>query len=167
VRHAFQIGWSALCVDQGPDQLMRNWSDRDYWMARNLLDQWPRACPAAGVIAICGNLHARLRPVELPFERFWHLGDRLWPSFAGWLQLERPELRVHSVLVAFAGGSAYFNGAIHKIGPVRPPGSQPRLRAPLPEYTLELELPEATPATFLTPPSPWRASPLERVIDQA
>lgn len=148
VRQALGTGdtWQVLCFDQGPDQLFTRWEERDEWMARNLLAQRDRHCPGGKVVAICGNLHARVAP-----GRF---GRRYWPSLAGWLRQFQPQLAVHSVKVIFHTG-AFFNMGVRRILPRFLPWNAPaRIRAPKRRgYTLELQLPRATPATFLSPPT--------------
>jgi len=160
VRASVAAGWQVLCIDQGPDQPMVRWADRDHWMARNLWTQWQQLCPTGKVVGICGNLHARVRPDSgsgYPpvralgwLQRLRRTRDELGPSLAGWVQQEYPEVAVHSIMVTFQTGSAFFNGRVQRLGPFRvgrvDSGSDRR-------YSLVIRLPKATPATFLAPPS--------------
>lgn len=145
---ALRRGWQVLCFDQGPDQPALTWQERDGFMARNLDEQYAASGTGGRVVAVCGNLHARITDASGGVGPFW-------PSFAAQLQERHPERRVGAVAVVFHGG-AYYN---YGVRPVRPPsvplgGGGPELRASgWLGHTLELHLPEATPATFLSPPS--------------
>jgi hypothetical protein len=149
--HQFKL----LCFDQGPDQPGQQWSDRDRWMATNLLEQWASVCDGARVVGICGSLHARLAP-EHGMGRLVRKavsgGDELWPSLAGWVRQFQPALSVAAVDVRFAAGG-FFNMGERTIYPRPGAPAEPWLRGGQPRYTLELWLPRATPATFLAPPS--------------
>jgi hypothetical protein len=155
VRNARGLGLEVLCFDQTVEQPMQAWSDRDRWMAYNLLDQWGLVCGGQRVVAVCGSLHARLVPEEglgRVLRKAVSGGQQLWPSLAGWIRQQQPALVASAVDVRFGGG-AYFNMGERSI--YSRPGSQLQARvAPAePAFTLALWLPRATPATFLTEPA--------------
>ncbi len=148
-------GFELLCFDQGPGQIAHDWAARDQWMAANLLDQWRRFCVGERVVAICGSLHARLRPdqgVGRWLRKAASGGQTLWPSLAGWLREREPTLALATIDVRFAAG-AYFNMGERTI--YARPGSRAEawIEPGTPASTLELWLPRATPATFRAPPT--------------
>jgi hypothetical protein len=155
VQQAATGGWQVLCVDQAARQVMQHWADRDDWMAYNLLEQWAALCDGRRVAAVCGSLHARLAPAE-GLGRFLRKaissGDERWPSFAAAVHQRQPALAIGAINVRFAAG-AYVNMGQRTIFP-RPGASAavPWVRSAEPAYTLELWLPRANPATFLTNP---------------
>jgi hypothetical protein len=79
-------------------------------------------------------------------------GDERWPSFAAAVHQRQPALAIGAINVRFAAG-AYVNMGQRTIFP-RPGASAavPWVRSAEPAYTLELWLPRANPATFLTNP---------------
>jgi hypothetical protein len=158
-----QNDWHLLCFDQSPDQVVMQWASRDRWMAQNLAEQmrwadrddlmaqnlteqWQHLCPTAKIVGICGSLHSRLsrQDVTTPY----------WPSFAHQLQLLHPDKTICTIKIRFQTG-AYFNMKLrhlHRFGwdwfhPLR----KTTLRSSR-DHSLELLLPRATPATFLTAP---------------
>lgn len=155
VRQAATLGWQVLCFDRAADQPVRRWADRDAWMAHNLLEQWATLCNGRRVAAICGSLHARLAPAQ-GVGRLWRKaiakGEDLWPSFAAAVHARQPALAVGAVDVRFAAGT-YVNMGERMIYPrPGPHAAEPWFRGAHPSYTLELWLPRANPATFLTNP---------------
>jgi hypothetical protein len=136
--------WHLLCFDQSPDQPMKQWTERDGWMAHNLREQWHRLCPTAKIVGICGNLHSRL---SLPPNR----DTTYWPSFAHQLH---PDRTVRTVKVRFQTG-AYFNMKRRRLGRSGW-GLLPFLRkgalGQSVDHSFELLLPIASPATFLASP---------------
>jgi hypothetical protein len=154
---AAAAGWRLLCFDNGPDQLMRVWADRDHFMAQNLAAQWTALCPETKIVAICGNLHART--VEtLPLaarQAMDRQGERWWPSFANWAEQGDPGKIVRSVNVVFHAGEMFNMGVRSLQG--RTPLGEPEL-GPAAEsgHSLSLHLPRGTAATFLQPPYDWR-----------
>jgi hypothetical protein len=153
VKQAAAVDWQVLCFDQASDQPMQRWADRDAWMAYNLLEQWAALCNGRRVAAICGSLHARLAPeqgVSRLLSKAISGGTEHWPSFAAAVRQRQPALTVGAIKVRFASG-AYVNMGERTIFPR--PGAQtaePWVRGGEPAYTLELCLPRANPATFLT-----------------
>jgi hypothetical protein len=139
--------WHLLCFDQGHDQPMNQWADRDGWMAHNLREQWHHLCPQAKIVGICGNLHSRL---SLPPNR----DVTYWPSFAHQLQHLSPDRTVRTVKVRFQTGS-YFNLKRRRLGRfgwgLLPLPRKVAIRQSV-DHSLELILPIASPATFLAAP---------------
>lgn len=146
VRTALLKGWHVLCFDQGAEQPGREWRERDAWMARNLGEQHRASCSGGRVLAISGDLHSRITDTADGTSEFW-------PSFAAYLQDQHPDKRVASVAIVFHGG-AYYN---MEVRPVRaqlvPISGIPEIRkSDWRGHTIELHLPHATPATFLSTP---------------
>jgi hypothetical protein len=154
-RVAGGLGLPVLCVDHTTNQPIRRWAERDQRMARNLLEQWAAACAGRRVVGICGGLHARLAP-ETGVGRLVRQaiggGGPLWPSMAGWVRQFQPTLNVGAVQVRFESGE-FFNLGVRSIYPRPGSRSEAWLRAAEPAYSLELWLPRATPATFLSDPT--------------
>jgi hypothetical protein len=154
-KSARALGLELLCFDQTAEQPTHVWSDRDRWMAYNLLDEWTQACDGTRVVAMCGSMHARLVPeagLGRALRKAVSGGQQMWPSLAGWIRQQQPALVANAVDVRFGGG-AYFNMGERSI--YSRPGSQTHARvSPAePAYTLALWLPRATPATFLIEPA--------------
>ena len=139
--------WHLLCFDQGYDQPMNQWADRDGWMARNLTEQWQRQCPEAKIVGICGNLHSR---VHMPLNS----DATYWPSFVHQFQHLHPDRTVRTVKVRFQMG-AYFNMKRRHLRPfgwgLLPLPKKATMRQSV-DHSFDLLLPRATPATFLAPP---------------
>jgi hypothetical protein len=155
IRTARALGLDLLCFDQSPDQPAQSWSERDQWMARNLLEAWSAGASGHRVVGICGSLHARLAPdqgVGRLLRKAVSGGQQLWPSLAGWMRQLQPMLAVGSVDVRFATGE-FCNMGVRTI--YARPGSRSEawIRNAAPAYSLELWLPRATVASFLTPPA--------------
>ena len=74
--------WKLICFDVTSIKAGYSWDMRDRQMARNLVSQRQKLCPNGKVIAICGNLHARLANHTTP-DNWLH---SFWPSFAAVLQ---------------------------------------------------------------------------------
>ncbi len=120
---------------------------RDKTMASNLCDQYQQQKTKAKVLAICGNFHARTANHESDA-----LIKRLWPSFAAALKSQKPNWQLGSVnIVPHRGG--YFNGG--QVHPINGHAIEQVEFKRLEEgaWNFQLELPVATPATFLKPPS--------------
>ena len=118
----------------------------DAAMALNLLREATSLKATGKILAICGNIHARLgNDQRVP------MLAQLWPSFAARLKEGRPAWRVSSVNVEFHGG-AYFNEdkvqAFHERH-LEQPVVRPATMTGW--YDVDLCLPRATPATFLSP----------------
>lgn len=151
-RAAAHKGWQVLCFDQDwQRQPTHSWSERDRYMAENLLALRAEHCPGGKIAAVCGNMHSRLEPPAA--------GSPYWPSCAGWLRQLAPELTVASAAVVFHSGVFYNMG----VRPIRQPGAPPAGPEVRPGdgrgHTLALHLPVASAATFLAPPrregAPW------------
>jgi hypothetical protein len=130
------------------DQVIAISKFRDATMAINFAHQRQQVAPHSKVLAICGNLHARTaRSTTSKTE--W---SQFWPSFAAALQGDHPSWRVRSLNIRPQQGG-YFNG-----GNVNTFKGTPRddvlLRlTPDAEWNANLDLPLATPATFLAIPN--------------
>ncbi len=127
---------------------------RDAAMASNLANQRQRLAPPGKCLVICGNLHARTAnhaPTDSPL-------SALWPSFAAVLQRDHAAWRVSSVDIRFHGGG-YFNGG--KVNAIKGPSLDKAALRPVHDgdWKFELDLPHATPATFLAPPVDDRPPP--------
>jgi hypothetical protein len=152
---ASQYDWHLLCFDQGADQAVMRWADRDGWMAHNLAEQWQLLCPTAKIVGICGNLHSRL---TLPSEP--DATTPYWPSFARQLHLLHPEKTICTIKIRFQTG-AYFNMKQRHLRRFGWDWLHPLRKTVLREsrdHSWELLLPRATPATFLTAPRQWSTS---------
>jgi hypothetical protein len=131
---------SQLTADDG----IASWRKRDAAMASNLLRETRSLKATKKILAICGNLHARVtNDTKEP------MLAKLWPSLAGNLKQGQPAWRVSSVNITFCSG-AFFNG-----GQVQTINGQPLEHAVVrsagqTEWNLELSLPKASPATFLS-----------------
>jgi hypothetical protein len=122
------------------------WRERDAAMASNLLREARSLKPAGKILAICGNIHARLTNDQQE-----PMLSQLWPSFAARLKQGQPAWRVSSVNIDFHGGAFFNEGKVQTFterpleqAVVRPAGQAGG-------WTLELGLPRATPATFVSP----------------
>ncbi len=152
---AHALGLQLLCFDQSFDQPSNTWAGRDEIMARNLLEAWTTHCGSQRVVGICGSLHARLaaeRGVGGLLRQAVSGGERMWPSLAGWIGQLQPALALGSVYVRFASGE-FFNMGVRTIFPRPGTPTEAWVRPAAPTYSLELWLPRATVATFLTPPA--------------
>lgn len=173
--------WRLICFDESSEMPgeataaedpIADWQRRDAKMAANLMAERSRLAPRSKVLAICGNVHARtLKPVLAQKNTDKQAEDvfgKLWPSFGGRLRSEIVGRQVRSINVAPHSGGHFgmtesddgkTSVGIQKIGgrkideaEVQPLDKQP--------WDWELNLPRATPATFLTPPkNPVDAEP--------
>ncbi len=144
---------------------------RDAAMASNLADQRAKLAADARVLAICGNLHAMISnhsaagglgiPPDSPFQK-------LWPSFAAALQIGHLTWRVRSInIVPHSGG--YFATMSEGDGPSKTGVYTIRGMRQLDEaeahrldddhWSWVLDLPHATPVTFLAEPVDVESSP--------
>lgn len=145
VRAAAGRGWGLACFDVGAGQAAHSWQERDALMARNLLDLRREGGLAGRVLALCGNLHARIR--QPPPEGFL---THLWPSFAAVLQGLLPDGRVDALDVIMHGGTFFNQEQVQEFFDDPIPEAQYRQ----PEgclYSAQLHLPRGTVATFLWP----------------
>lgn len=155
--------WQLICFDESLEglgtgelppqvpteaELIRLSVKRDTAMASNLCDQYQQQNTKAKVLAICGNLHARTANHAPPNEFL----TKLWPSFAAALKSKKPNWHVSSVnVVPHRGG--YFNaGKVNRINnqAIEQVTFQ-RLKEG--DWNFQLDLPVATPATFVKAPS--------------
>jgi hypothetical protein len=132
---------SELAVD---DEMFALWRERDATMAANVLRETKSLKPTEKILAICGNLHARVTKDEHD-----PLLSKLWPSFAAMLKQGRPAWRVNSINIEYYSGGYFNEGKVQSIrkrplehAVVRSEGQS--------GCSLELSLPVATPATFLS-----------------
>jgi len=146
IQQAVVRGWQLLCFDRAKHQPTEGWAERDASMARNLLEQWKWLCPGKKLLGACGNLHSRLAPLPGEMARFW-------PSCAHMVRQLRPEARVGSAIVCFHSGEFFNQGKVmgfFDLGPLS--GAEVR-GGKESQHSLELHLPRATVATFLSPPN--------------
>ncbi|HWB13258.1 MAG TPA: hypothetical protein VG826_28790 [Pirellulales bacterium] len=181
------FGWRLICFDEsweGPGEApvakepaaedpVAAWMQRDAKMAANLVAERSRLAPGIKVLAICGNFHARtLKPTPAENGSENQADDqvsKLWPSFAARLRSDLTDRRVSSVNVMPHSGGYFAMTATDdgktSVG-VQTIRGTPRFQEaqahPLENqwWDWELDLPRATPATFLTPPKdPFATEP--------
>jgi hypothetical protein len=128
---------------------------RDKLMAEHFADQNERFAHGAKTLAICGNLHARTANRRGANSRF----AAFWPSLAAELRSNHPTWRIRSVNVVPYRGAYFNNGKVNQITP-RPLDEAVLRATPDGDWDYELDLPLATPATFLATPdnAAWMAS---------
>jgi hypothetical protein len=116
-------------------------------IASNLANQRQHLAPQGKCLVNCGNLHARTANHATSDGPL----SALWPSFAAVLKRDHTAWQVSSVNIRFYGGG-YFNGG--KVRAIKAPLlDRADLRAVHDgDWKFELNLPHATPATFLAPP---------------
>ena len=139
--------WKVFCFDIVSMKAGDTWQMRDASMAQNFSAQWQRLAPNASVVAICGNLHARTANHAAPDNRF----ASLWPSFAIYLQRASFGKRIHSIDVEPQRGGFFNGGKVNTLSGQMLSEARCSHR-PTDDWDLELGLPTATPATFLTTP---------------
>jgi hypothetical protein len=137
---------------------------RDAAMAANLANQRARLAPDAKILAICGGLHARTSNRQRSYLPQDNITSKLWPSFAAALQAGHSTWRVQSVnvvprsggffaMMAVEGGEPPSGGKVHTIRATRQLNEAEAHPLADEAWNLELNLPRATPATFLATPS--------------
>ena len=174
--------WRLICFDESwetpeeatsEDDPIAAWMRRDAEMASNLVAERSRLAPESKVLAICGNFHARTSKPTLAQNDSDRQSDdeigKLWPSFAARLRSDLARRRVCSVnVVPHSGG--YFGVTLSDDGKtsvgvqtIRGPKIENAEAHPLngQPWDWELNLPRATPATFLTPPK----NPVEAALE--
>jgi hypothetical protein len=133
---------SQLAADDG----IASWRKRDAAMATNLLRETKSLDATKKIVAICGNVHARVtNNTQEP------MLSKLWPSFAAMLKQGQPAWRISSVNIELCSGAFFNGGKVQKING-RPLEHAVVRSAGQTEYSLELSLPKASPATFLSRP---------------
>jgi hypothetical protein len=170
IRAALSLRWRLACFDQswdlaGPvknspsgDDLIALSVERDVSMAKNLAKARK---DDAKVLAICGGIHARTlkRQIKEDADDFLR---KLWPSFAAALAGNNPTWKVRSVnVVAHSGGffamvSEGDEPPVAKVQTIRARSQLKHADAHAvrdSSWDWELNLPKATPATFLAMPS--------------
>jgi hypothetical protein len=145
---------SATNLDSG--QIIALSLRRDAMMASSLTKQLQqRGLPhPPKVLTICGNLHARTENRTKP-DKAW---AALWPSFAAVLQSSHPTWHIGSVNISPHSGGFFNGGKVNTVKGHRLDNAEVR---PTPEgsWNLSLDLPRATPATFLSTPDDSNAAP--------
>lgn len=154
--------WQLICFDESLDglgtgdlpqqvpteaELIRLSVKRDAAMASKFCDQHQQQNTKQKVLAICGNLHARTANHAPPNEFL----NKLWPSFAAALKTKKPNWHVNSVnVVPHRGG--YFNAG--RVNQINDQAIEQVIFKRLKEgdWNFQLDLPVATPATFLKAP---------------
>jgi hypothetical protein len=158
-----------------PEDLIAMSIRRDHDMAEQLIKERSRLAPEAKVLAICGGFHARTSGECRPESPHRFPPDspmsKLWPSFAGQLKMDMPSWRIHSINVVPHGGGYFAMQSVDNGPPTagvhmilqRRRYSEAEAHPLTGEYwNWELNLPLATPATFLVNPSagaPTSANP--------
>jgi hypothetical protein len=129
---------------------------RDAMMASNFTKQIQQLALQHNpkVLVICGNLHARTENRAKP-DNPWAV---FWPSFAAVLQSSHPIWHVSSVNVSPHSGG-FFNGGKVNAVKGRPLDNAEVHPTPEGDWNLNLDLPRATPATFLSTPDNNNAAP--------
>lgn len=148
------------------EDVVAAWVRRDAAMAAVLAKEKTDLGRGVKVLAICGGFHARTsrdRPADKSDRKAVDdLSDRFWPSFAGALASENADWRVRSVTIIPHGGAFFGSVSIDGgppqsgIHPIRSNRKVDEAEAHALEgqsYDWELNLPRATPATFLVPPT--------------
>lgn len=137
-------GLALICFDRR--HAPTSWAERDRWMALHLLAGWSLRCPRGKVLAISGNLHARLhnRPPR----------PTLWPSCAAQLRALLPRRQISSITIQFRRG-AFFNGGLRTIGGAHRASAVEPTLADDPAFTQALALPLATAVAHLAAPPQW------------
>ncbi|HEV2970514.1 MAG TPA: DUF6624 domain-containing protein [Pirellulales bacterium] len=120
---------------------------RDASMAASLAKQRQQLAPRAKVLAICGNLHARIANHSAADNPL----SALWPSFAAVLQSEHADWRIRSINVQSHRGGFFNGGKVNKLGGPALDHVEAHSEHDG-DYSLELALPRATPATFFIAP---------------
>jgi hypothetical protein len=176
------FGWRLICFDESwekPDETaadddpIESWRRRDAAMAANLVAERSRLAPESKVLAICGNFHARTsQPTAAQTDSDKQADDeigKLWPSFAARLRSDLAGRQVRSInVVPHSGG--YFAMTASDDGKTATGVQTIRGMRKIEEaevkplenqwWDWELNLPRATPATFLTPPKdPFATEP--------
>jgi hypothetical protein len=147
--HSLSTGWQLLCYDQATSDGPMTWAERDARMAANLTAQRHQYCPGGKVLAVCGNLHSRVRRTTKPGERF----HDYWPAFAAKLAESNPFLCVTSIKVEYRCG-AFYNGGMVRLLHTAEPLPEPYVEEdPAGEHDLVVHLPRATLPVFLAPPA--------------
>ncbi len=130
-----------------PDDIVALSVQRDAAMAKSLSDEHKKWQTRDKVLAICGNVHARTAnhaATDSPLAA-------LWPSFAAVLKRDNPQWRVLSINVRLFSGEFFNGGKVNKLG--KRPLERVEMRlTPDADWDAELNLPQATAATFLATP---------------
>ncbi len=130
-----------------PDDMVAISVARDAVMAERLAAGTGGLGDGEKVLAICGGLHARTAehsPADSPVKP-------LWPSMAAALASQHPEWRLKSLNVQPFSGE-YFNGGKVNRFTERPLDGVEFRRTVDADWDAELNLPQATVATFLKTP---------------
>jgi hypothetical protein len=140
-----------------PEDIIALSLQRDAVMASNLGKQRQPLASPAKCLVICGNLHARTAnhsTTDSPI-------SALWPSFAAVVQRDHPVWKVSSVNIRFHSGGFFNGGKVNSIkeSPLDKAVLRPVLDG---DWKFELDLPHATPATFLAPPADDRPLPTKQ-----
>jgi hypothetical protein len=167
--------WKLICFDQTEQEMMRQVLEnlpkgstgtfseqagqlspedivalsvaRDAAMAEQLAAATKRLVRGTRVLAICGNLHARIAdhsPDDSPVKPFW-------PSMAAALVRDHPQWRIRSLNAQPFSGEYFNGGEVNRFGD-RPLENIKLISTPEGDWDAELRLPHATVATFLAPP---------------
>jgi hypothetical protein len=116
---------------------------RDATMASNLANERQKAAPHAKILAICGNLHARTANHSAAGTPL----SALWPSFAAVLKSNHVDWRVNSINIRPHSGGFFNAGKVNTFGGPALDHVEAHSERDS-DWSLELELPRGTPATF-------------------
>jgi hypothetical protein len=116
---------------------------RDATMASNLANQRQKVELHPKVLAICGNLHARIAnhsAADSPL-------SALWPSFAAVLKSNHADWRINSINIRPHSGGFFNAGKVNTFGGPALDHVEAHSERDS-DWSLELGLPHGTPATF-------------------
>jgi len=153
--------------DVAADDGVAGFVQRDAMMAKHFAKQRTEFGDKTKVLAICGGMHARTskgrtagdaekRAMEASMNKYW-------PCFAAALAVNHPEWQVRSVHVVPHGGSFFavmsvegkdepLEGKVHPVRSKRRLAEAEAHASTDAPWNWELNLPRATPATFLATP---------------
>jgi hypothetical protein len=135
-------------------------------MANSYLQQRAKLPVGIKVLAVCGGSHARTSQ-KLPAwmtsseSKIGTIPQLPWPSFAAAIEESRPDWKIFSVHVEPLGGAAFntisgphgFDTGVHKIYARRTIHEAEAYPLNDSSWDYQLDLPKATPATFLATPT--------------
>lgn len=161
IRRAYQMGFQVFCFDPGPVRKNAVWSERDAEMVENTHDTWRKEFAKDKIVLICGNNHAFLKPPP-------QVSNDFWPSFAEQLRQRMPEKQYRAINLMPVSGE-FYNMGIRQVQSFQfltafvKTLEVPRT-VPSEFVSMQLDIPECNPATFLFPPKTPGSFQLLRVF---